>query len=223
MNHNRAFEIIYESLVGLQRQKAKPIRVAINGIEGTGKTTFSKGLVSYLQSKSVTAINVSIDGFHFNKEHRYRQGRDSVIGYYEDSYDEVGFVDKVLLSSQKEPAYYISATHDLESDLYVDLEPVKIPNNAVLVTDGAYLFKQPYRDHWDLKIYLKTNYETALKRGAKRDRENLGGMEGAIQKFNDRYHKASKLYIKKNSPETIADLVIDNTDFENLKIIKKNL
>lgn len=220
MAPKQTFQNIKNHILFIQSQKNKPIRIAINGIEGTGKTVFAQKLTAYLLSQGIKALQVSIDGFHFNRERRYKQGRDSAKGYYEDSYDEIGFIEKVLKSSQSKTPNYTAATHDLESDEYLDLQPIEIEQQSVLITDGAYLFKPNYRKHWDLKIYLKTSFETAMKRGIERDKETLGGWEQTQEKFEKRYHKASKIYLNENKPEQIADMIIDNSDFEDLSILK---
>lgn len=221
MQQIKIFSIILNEIRKIRETKPKPIRIAVNGIEGTGKTTFSAALVTYLNRQNCPAHHVSIDGFHFNKEVRYRQGRDSANGYYEDSYDEHSFVEKVLLLSQKTPPEYIQATHDLLTDAYLDLPPVNLKNEAVIVTDGCYLFKPVFNPHWDFRIYLKTDFETALARGAKRDEISLNGFENAKLKFKLRYHKASKRYIDEVHPEKFADMIIDMTNFANLIILSK--
>jgi len=220
MNEKEAFKLIKNRIIEIQSEKEKPVRIAINGIEGTGKTIFAEKLTEYLNSNGMEAIQISIDGFHFNKEIRYKQGRNSAKGYYENSYDEMAFVNKVLKSTQAENPNYTSATHDLETDEYLNLKPIEISNKIITITDGAYLFKESYINHWDLKIYLKTDFENAMKRGIERDKENLGGFKKTKEKFEKRYHKASEIYINENKPEEKADIVFDNTDFENLKLIQ---
>ena len=219
MTYSELFNIILDRIRTLQVHRVHPLRIGVNGIEGTGKTTFDMRLTSWLVEQDVNALTVPIDGFHFDREHRYRQGRDSAKGYYEDSYDEVAFLEKVLLASQEDPPYIIPATHDLESDEYICADPVQLKRNAVLLTDGAYLFKPIYREHWDLKIYLKTDFETALSRGVQRDAQKLGGEDAARSKFLNRYHKASQIYIDENDPESLADLIIEMTDFDAPEIV----
>lgn len=220
MKEKELFELIQENILSIRNRKSKPVRIAINGIEGTGKTVFAEKLTEYLNFKKINTIQVSIDGFHFNKELRYKQGRDSAKGYYEDSHDEIGFVEKVLKSSQSEIPNITKATHDLEIDQYLNLKPMEIDNKTVLITDGAYLFKPNFRENWDLKIYLKTSFETAMNRGIERDKESLGGIDQTKEKYQKRYHKASQIYLKANEPEKIADIIINNSDFNNLEIIK---
>ncbi len=175
MNEREAFKIIKKRIVEIQSEKEKPTRIAINGIEGTGKTVFAEKLSKFLNSSGMKAIQISIDGFHFNKKIRYKQGRNSAKGYYEDSYDELAFVDKVLKSTQTKNANYTIATHDLDTDKYLTLKPIEVSNDTITITDGAYLFKPNYINHWDLKVYLKTDFENAIKRGVERDKDSLGG------------------------------------------------
>ena len=155
MNSNQIFDIINNEIKNIFIKKNKPIRLGINGIEGAGKTIFAYNLTKYLNEHNINAINISIDGFHYNKTHRYKKGRDSYRGYYEDAYNEKDFVDKVLISSQSKIPHYVKSIHNLETDEYLNLKPEKIENKTVLITDGSYLFKPVLLKHWDYKIYLK--------------------------------------------------------------------
>lgn len=206
---------IEQNIRNIQKAKHTPLRIAINGVEGAGKTTFARDCTKYLQKKGFDAIHVTIDGFHHTKAIRYRQGRDSADGYYEDAFDEESFVEKVLLQSQQEPFSYVPKIHDLATDELLEVDPLPLSDKSILITDGAYLLKAVYQPHWDLAIYLSVDFNTAMERGIERDQEDLGGREQAKQKFLDRYHAASKRYIEEVHPEQIADIVIDNTDFED--------
>ncbi len=219
MKRDQIFSILCNEIKTVHASKSNPMRLAINGIEGTGKTHFAQAFVKYLNNHEVNAVHVSIDGFHFNQKFRYRQGRDSAKGYYEDSYDEAAFVEKVLLLSQQNPPQYIEATYDLLTDRYLDLPPKTLMDDSVIVTEGCYLFKPVFNAYWDFRLYLKTDFETALERGAMRDQESLGGYERAKDKFKRRYHAASQHYLSQINPEAHADLIIDITDFEDLKIV----
>jgi len=219
MKQVEVFSLINDKIRKIKQAKSKPIRVAVNGIEGTGKTTFAISLVGYLNTHNQNAFHITIDGFHFNKKTRYRQGRNSAKGYYEDAYDEKSFVENVLLRSQGEPPEYIAATHDLRTDAYLNLSPETIDAGAILVTDGCYLLKPIFNKFWDLRIYLKTDFETALGRGVERDQVALGGYDSTKQKFEQRYHAASKRYISEVNPQKLADMIVDISDFKNLLIV----
>ena len=221
MTEQEVFNIIREKIIEIRQVKLKVVRVGINGIEGTGKTVFCEKFTKYLIDNGQKAIQITIDGYHNPKEIRYKQGRNSAIGYYEDAYNEKAFVDFVLKSSQNEQPFYVEQIHNLETDELLNPIRKELSNQHILLTDGAYLFKKNYKEHWDLKIYLQTDFNTALERGIQRDLVLLGGLESTKDKYENRYHKASKMYIEENKPTEIADIIIDNTNFENLQILKQ--
>ena len=63
------------------------VRVAIDGVDGAGKTTFANELADVIRTLERPVIQASVDGFHNPKAVRYRRGRSSPKGYFEDSYN----------------------------------------------------------------------------------------------------------------------------------------
>lgn len=58
-----------------------------------------------------------------------------------------------------------------------------------------------------------------IKRAVKRD-ANLFG-DTIIEKYKNKYIPIQKLYIERNAPEDKSDIIIDNNDYCNPKIIKQ--
>lgn len=71
----------------LDLQLHHPIKVAISGITASGKTTLANELAEELRGREKEVVRTSIDNFHHPRAIRYRQGKDSAIGYYEDAHD----------------------------------------------------------------------------------------------------------------------------------------
>lgn len=78
------------------RNPGHPIRVGIDGVCGVGKSTFAAELADRIDARGRPAILLDSDGFHNVRSVRYRQGRDSARGYYEDAYDFESLRDFVL-------------------------------------------------------------------------------------------------------------------------------
>ncbi len=51
------------------------VRVAIDGVDGAGKTTFADELAQALTAAGRVTIRATVDGFHHARAHRYRRGR----------------------------------------------------------------------------------------------------------------------------------------------------
>src|SRR5262245_37708681 len=63
------------------------LRVAVDGVDGVGKTTFADRLGRAVELIGRPVIRSSADAFHNPRELRYRRGRTSPEGFYFDSYD----------------------------------------------------------------------------------------------------------------------------------------
>jgi len=64
-----------------------PTRVAIDGVDGAGKTTLADELVDPIRRAGREVIRGSVDGFHNPQAVRYTRGSDSPDGYFLDSFD----------------------------------------------------------------------------------------------------------------------------------------
>jgi hypothetical protein len=61
------------SLIDLQRDH--PLRVAVDGITASGKTTLADELFAELTGQGRPVIRIRMDDFHHQREHRYRKGK----------------------------------------------------------------------------------------------------------------------------------------------------
>jgi uridine kinase len=192
-----------------------PLRVAVDGVTAAGKTTFAHELAAAIERRGRPVVRLSMDGFHHRRAHRYRQGRDSAAGYYEDAYDNAGFVTGVLAPLGPDGDLgYVTRIHDLETDEAVREQPRAAAADAVLVVDGTFLQRPELAPGWDHVVYLDTSYELAQERGSRRDAAMFGGPEAAAAAFERRYHAACRRYGADVDPAAVADVVVGNDDLE---------
>jgi uridine kinase len=112
-----------------------PARVAIDGVDAAGKTTLANELAARLPG----AARLGADDFLRPPEERYRRGRESPEGYYEDSFDH-GRLREAVLSA-----------------------------DGLLLVDGIFLLRPQLADLWDFTIFVHVEPETAIRRGIARD------------------------------------------------------
>ena len=193
----------------------RPTRVAIDGITAAGKTTFADELADLLRSVGAHVLRVSMDGFHNPRAVRYRQGRSSPAGYYEDAYDFAGL--RAWLLDPLGPGgdrRYRSALRDLATDQPVDqgVGMAVAADDLTLIVDGSFLQRPELRDAWDIAVFLRCPFAAAERRGVARDAVALGGHAAARQLFRERYHPAQRRYLDEVDPEARADIVVDHRD-----------
>jgi uridine kinase len=88
-------------------------------------------------------------------------------------------------------------------------------SDAVLVVDGVFAFRPEIDDCWDLRIWLDVSRETSIERGEARDAE-WGEPESV---HRTRYADATDVYLAEVDAPARADVVIDNSDFANPRLL----
>jgi uridine kinase len=190
-----------------------PLRVGIDGPCGAGKTTFARELVGVLAERGADAVHLDSDGFHHQRAVRYRQGRESARGYYEDAYDFDALAERALRPlGPGGTLRYATQVHDMASDALVTDAWAVAAAEAIMVFDGTFLQRGGLRELWDEVIYLDVTRASALARGAARDAAALGGHDAATAAHDRRYLAACDLYQAEERPLDRASILIDHDD-----------
>jgi uridine kinase len=193
-----------------------PMRVAVDGITAAGKTTLANELAESVAQRGRPALRLSMDGYHHPRAHRYRQGRNSADGYYEDAYNFPEFARLVLVPLGSGGSHaYRQRIIDLPTDETIEEPAILAPAGAILIVDGSFLQRPELRPHWDVVVFVHTDFDTAQHRGSARDAAAFGGVDQARAAFATRYHAANRRYLAAVDPETKADVVIDNNDLNH--------
>jgi uridine kinase len=168
--------------------------VAVDGVDGAGKTTFADRLVSMLDR---AAVRASVDDFHNPRAVRYRLGRESPEGFYRDSFNVPVLIDR-LLDPFAAGAAFRRRVFDHVADAAVLGADEQAPEDAVLVIDGLFMHAPPLRTRWDLSILLDVAPDVAAERFRLRD--------GAAP--TARYQRGQKLYFADCDPRSRATLLL---------------
>ncbi|QII04744.1 uridine kinase [Rhodococcoides fascians A25f] len=197
----------------ISRDLGHPLRVAIDGVTASGKSTCARWLVSAVAAQGRPAIHVTMDGFHHRRAHRYRQGRASATGYYRDAYDFDALCTQVLIPlGPKGSGEIRRRIIDLSSDEPVEDPPEPVPTDAIVVVDGTFLHRPPLPDYWDYTVFVDTPMDVARARGTARDADALGGEVAAGMAFDQRYHAACRIYLDEVDPRARATRVLPGID-----------
>ncbi|MEE4193731.1 MAG: hypothetical protein V2J07_00900 [Anaerolineae bacterium] len=204
----------------LSAKGVAPLRVGIDGIDAAGKTHLANGLAHALREAGYPVIRASIDGFHHPRAIRYRQGKYSPTGYYEDSFNYPLF--KQYLLDPLSPGgsrQYRTAQFDHHTDQAIPAPLLTASEDDILICDGIFLFRRELLPYWDVKIFVEISFETSLQRALSRDLALLGSREQVIQRYQQRYIPAQQRYLESENPRETADIVIHNTDWRHPAII----
>lgn len=187
----------------------EPVRVAVDGVDGAGKTVLADELGDVLRERGRPVVRVSADGFHHPRAVRHRRGRGSPEGFFLDSYDLDALRREVLTPlGPGGDRRYRSAVHDVSSDLALDGPALLAPAGAVLVLDGLFLLRDELCTQWDLSVLVTAPFEVTFARMAVRD----GCDPDPQHPANQRYVQGQRLYFATCDPVGRAGVVVDNAD-----------
>jgi uridine kinase len=195
-------------------QPSHPVRVAIDGIDGVGKTTLADELVTPIRLRGREVIRGSVDSFHNPRALRYRRGRWSAVGYFNDSFNYDALIECLLAPlGPGGDRQYRTTAFDYREDCPVVSPLRRAAEDAVLVFDGVFLLRPQLIGFWDLTIYLEATFENARRRCAERDGDAYS------EEWEARYIEGQRLYLKDCRPATTADIVVDFNDPDHPVIV----
>jgi uridine kinase len=189
-----------------------PVRVAVDGPPGAGKTTLADELAGVLRARGREVIRATIEDFLRPEEDRYRRGRYSPEACYLDNHDYEALA-RVLLDplGRGGTRRFQPAVYDRLTDAAVDPHVTTAPADAVLLFDGVFLMRPELIDRWDLRIFVSTEFEITVARALVRERDVSSAAETELR-WRKRYIPSQRFYFATVHPTDLADIVVHNDD-----------
>tara|TARA_B110000285_G_scaffold21275_1_gene20662 strand:- start:1142 stop:1708 length:567 start_codon:yes stop_codon:yes gene_type:complete len=183
-----------------KKQIKTSVIIGINGLDCSGKTYFSKSLKNYFTDMGVSSVVVDIDTFNL---------KDIEDQTYE-SFSKKQFTNKDL-----EMYYSQIIDFNLARKKILEL----IDNYSIIIIEGIFIYKKEFVDLFNIKIFLETSYQIAIKRFQLRQKRNNDTRSMEI--FKEIWEPSHFLYLKEIDPKNLSDLVINNDDYSHRHILKK--
>lgn len=177
--------------------------VAIDGVDGAGKTTFADKLAPLVAANGKPVLRASIDGFHNPRALRYQKGKDDPLGYFLDSYNYAEFQHFLITPFCAGNETVHVARFDHHSDC-ANPTVAFVPNDAVLLIDGIFLHRDELHANWDFSLFLDIPFAETFRRMALRD----GFDPDPLAASNRRYHQGQEIYLATCNPKLRATLVL---------------
>lgn len=177
--------------------------VAVDGVDGAGKTTFADRLTPMLEARGRSVVRASVDGFHNPRAVRYARGKQDPLGFFLDSYDYAAMRRYLTDPFRRSERRVRTACFDHTTDAPVN-DTELVGEASVLLLDGIFLHRDELLDIWDYSIFLDVPFDVSYRRMAQRDGFDPDPKAAA----NRRYHSGQLIYLEKCRPRDRASVVL---------------
>lgn len=211
MHRAQVIATLAERLATITREH--PVRVGIDGLSCSGKTTLADELVAPLEARGRPTLRAGVDGFHNPPEVRKRQGDPSPQGYYEDSFDYAAIHSCVLrpLGPGGDRRYRPAQYDFRRGEAVVGAWQQAVPQ-AILLFEGVFLQRPELAGGFDYVLYVHIGFGEMRRRARERDRKRFGSLAEVERRYRQRYIPGQLRYLQRCAPLTRADLVVINDD-----------
>ncbi len=191
--------------------------IAIDGVDGSGKSTFANDLAAVIHDRPVLIVHV--DDFLNLQEVRHRRGRTSPVGFWLDTYDYAALDENVLIPLGKGgDGLFRPAVTDARRNVRLDLDKRLAPESALVLVEGMFLHRDELVGLWDYSIFLDVPFAETARRMSIRDGGNPDPNHPSMQ----RYVGGQRLYFESAQPWLRATRVIDNTYPDEARLLSLN-
>ncbi len=196
------------------------VRVAIDGPTAAGKTSLGHELAGVLADAGRDVFRASLDDFKRPWAEAHLYDRTSGEGYYRNAYD-VEAARRLLLEPAGPDGDGVVALCSIDpiTQIRHDDTTVQMPPDGVLIVDGLFTLRPELATCWEYRVWVHVDIPLSVHRGVQRDAEREGH-EQAEALHQERYGRALKIYIAEVDPMVHADIAIDNTDFEDPRVLR---
>jgi uridine kinase len=192
--------------------------LGIDGIDGSGKSTFARLLAEELRRLGGTPTVVHVDDFRRPVDWS-RTDRPEPDLYFDEYYD-FGLLERCLRAflsgaDQVEVPRYDSATEALAGSTVLDLR------GDLALVEGVFPLRCAAIGEGTL-VYLRITPELARQRILERDQRRGRTRDNVEHRIDCRYFPGQRRYHALHDPERFAQAVVDNNDWAARRLLRSD-
>lgn len=195
--------------------------LVVDGIDGSGKSTFARGLCAALAAEGAPAVIVSVDDFRRPVD--WAAAPSEADAYY-DAYYDLAAAGRVLAAFLAGAPSAEVPRFDPVTERATAPRRAAFDGAALAILEGVFPLRVPAAAGDDaLAIYLEARPETARRRIVERDLHKGRTREEIERRIDLRYAPGQARYHAAHDPRGRADVVIDNEDPTAPRCLRREL
>ena len=193
--------------------------ITVDGLDGSGKSTFARGLVTAFTTAGVRSVVVRVDDFRRPIDWGTAASESDV---YYDAYYDLALCESSLAAFLAGASGTTIPNFELASERLEGSRPLVFEGCAVAVVEGVFPLRIPSAAG-GMQIYLETSESEARRRIIARDLQKGRTREEIERRIDRRYFPSQARYRAAFGPRERADVIIDNEAPGSARALRRDL
>ena len=186
----------------------RSLLVGVSGIDGCGKGYVASQVEAHLAQHGIPSVVIKIDNWLNLPEKRFNPEAPAE-NFYQHAirFDEL--FANLVMPLRDHRSIHLVADCVAETSPQYHKFTYDVKDVDVILVEGILLFKNEYRNVFDVRIWVECSFVTALARAIERGQEGLS-MTKTIAAYENIYFPAQKIHFDRDDPKAAADLTYNN-------------
>lgn len=186
-----------------KRESAKPLVIAISGIEGGGKQALTKKIAAALQPEGLSVAIIHADDWEAPKSVRFNV-MNSPEEYYLNAYRFDEMIEELILPLKLFGSIETSVTlNDVMNPRTIEYD---FDGVDIIIIEGVYLLQEAYLDLYDYTCWVESDFDAALVRLTEQN-DIEQSQEALLNIFELLIKPAGQYHIYTDNPQGQADSI----------------
>ncbi|MDQ3369342.1 MAG: AAA family ATPase [Myxococcota bacterium] len=194
--------------------------LAVDGIDGSGKSTFAHTLLTSLRGHGCEGVIVSVDDFRRPIEWSALDRPE--VDVYFDSYYDLDLAERCLREFMAGAARVTIPRYDVLTERIDGTRELGFAGAHVAIVEGVFPLRIPAVAE-GVVIYLEASEPEVRRRIIERDTKKRRSREETEARIDRRYFPSQERYRALFAPRDRADIVIDNEDPTAPRAVRRDL
>ena len=185
-----------------------PWLLAVDGIDGSGKSVLAEALVTALERAGTRAALLRVDDYRRPVDWK-AAGRAEADVYYEDYYD-LRLLDDGVRAFLADAEGVSLPVFDSAREILAGERRVAFAGAAALVVEGVFVLRAPTVAARGRALYLRTSFDEARRRILARDSARGRTVADVTHRIDARYFPAQERYLREHDPVAHAAVLVEH-------------